>query len=75
MPIEEQLADARQTFEGQGYTLIEESDRTLLFRDESGGILRGDGRRGGLDRIPAATVVSFRKAVPCISSSGIGRRL
>ena len=40
MPVDEQLADARQTFEGQGYTLIEESDRTLLFRAEAGGILR-----------------------------------
>ena len=40
MPVDEQLADARQTFEGQGYTLIEESDRTLLFRAEGGGILR-----------------------------------
>ncbi len=40
MPIEEQLADARQTFEGQGYTLIEEDERTLLFHDDEGGILR-----------------------------------
>ena len=40
MPVEEQLADARQTFEGQGYTLIEESEKTLLFRDEEGGMLR-----------------------------------
>lgn len=40
MPIEEQLADARQTFEGQGYTLIEEDEKTLLFRDDEGGMLR-----------------------------------
>ena len=39
-PIEEQLADARQTFEGQGYTLIEEDEKTLLFQDDEGGILR-----------------------------------
>ncbi len=40
MPIEEQLADARHTFEGQGYTLVEEDEKTLLFHDDEDGILR-----------------------------------
>lgn len=39
-PVAEQLARARHEFEVQGYTLIEEGDRTLLFRDDAGGILR-----------------------------------
>ena len=47
MPIEEQLADARQTFEGQGYTLIEEDEKTLLFHDDEGGILRVTAGVGG----------------------------
>ena len=40
MPVEEQLADACRAFEGQGYELIEEEGRTLLFRDDAGGMLR-----------------------------------
>ena len=52
-PIEEQLAEARQEFESQGYALIEENGRTLLFRDESGGILRVTvGEGGSIEFLP-----------------------
>ena len=40
MPIEEQVADACRAFESQGYELIEEEGRRLLFRDDAGGMLR-----------------------------------
>ena len=53
MPIEEQLADARSRFESQGYALIEEDGRTLLFRDESGGMLRVTvGEGGSIESMP-----------------------
>ncbi len=52
-PLEEQLADARQTFESHGYTLIEEDECTLLFRDESGGKLRVTvGEGGSIEFLP-----------------------
>ena len=52
-PIEEQLAYARQAFESQGYTLIEEDGCTLLLRDESGGILRVTvGEGGSIEFLP-----------------------
>ena len=52
-PIEEQLAEARQAFESQGYTLVEEDGRTLLLRDESGGILRVTvGEGGSIEFLP-----------------------
>ena len=73
-PIEEQLAYARQAFESQGYTLIEEDGCTLLLRDESGGILRVRVGEGGVHRIPAAAVASFMKSAPCIPNAEIGRR-
>lgn len=52
-PVAEQLARARQAFEGQGYTPIEEGERMLLFRDDTGGILRVTvGKGGSIEYLP-----------------------
>ena len=51
--LAEQLARARQSFEGQGYKLIEEGERTLLFRADAGGILRVTvGENGSIEFLP-----------------------
>ena len=51
--LAEQLARARQSFEGQGYKFIEEGERTLLFRADAGGILRVTvGENGSIEFLP-----------------------